>query len=382
MDLEEIRRQIDETDDQLVKLYCHRMKLSEQVASYKIDASMEVQDHAREETKMKQVCSAAASDFENEAIKELYEQIMSISRKRQYQLIREKKGVYDLGFQKIDELGIHGKTIVFQGTDGAYSQVAMNAFFHEPDNSYHVETWRDAMEALKSGEADYAVLPIENTTAGDISENYDLMTEYGHHIVGEMLIPIRHALLGLPGSKISDIKEVVSHPQALSQCSIFLNSNRQMKQVKVENTAVAAMRVKDSGDITKASIGNRLNADIYNLEILSEDIINVDTNATLFIIVSKDEVYTKDADKVTISFELPNKSGSLYYMLSHFIYNGLNLTKISSRPIPGRNFEYRFFVEVDGTLEDDAMANALIGLLTEAGNVQILGCYKMHKQTE
>ncbi|MCR5667013.1 MAG: chorismate mutase [Eubacterium sp.] len=379
MDLQSIRKQIDETDEQLVKLYCHRMKLSEQVASYKIETSMAVQDAKREASKLEQVCQAAESDFENEAIKELYEQIMSISRKRQYQLIREIKGAYDLGFQKIEQLEVKGKTIVFQGTDGAYSQVAMNAFFHKPENSYHVETWRDAMEALKSGDADYAVLPIENTTAGDISENYDLMTEYGHHIVGEMLIPIRHALLGLPGAKMEDITEVISHPQALSQCSIFLNNNRQMKQVRVENTAVAAMRVKDSADKTKASIGNKLNADIYQLEILSEDIINVDTNATLFIIVSKESVYTKDSDKVTISFELPNKSGSLYYMLSHFIYNGLNLTKISSRPIPGRNFEYRFFVEVDGTLEDDAMANALIGLLTEAGNVQILGCYKMHK---
>lgn len=171
------------------------------------------------------------SAFNRHGIRELFEQIMSISRKRQYQLMTEH-GIYEKpDFEELDTLDYKNARIVFQGTEGAYTQLALKQYFGEDaGNSYHVETWRDAMEAIARGDADYAVLPIENSSAGIVSENYDLMVEYGHCIVGEQIIKIEHALLGVPGAKLSDITDVYSHPQALMQCARYLEGHREWEK--------------------------------------------------------------------------------------------------------------------------------------------------------
>ena len=374
-ELKSIRIKIDEVDKSLVELYLKRMALTASVAEYKIATGKEVFDKEREQQKISSVMSLADGKYEKEALGELFEQIMSISRKKQYRLIREHGKIIDNGFDVVDEIGKNGIRVVYQGTDGAYSQMALKKYFGDGCESYNVETWRDAMEDLKEGRADYAVIPIENTVAGAVSENLDLLSEYGHCIVAELVLKINHVLLGKRGTSLDSIKKIYSHPQALSQCSHFLENHRQISAVAVKNTALAAKMVKESDNPEEAAIGNRQNSRIYDLDILEENIVNVNTNATRFLIVSKEKIFVRNSNKISISFELPHEKGTLYHMLSHISYNGLNLSKIESRPIPGRNFEYRFYVDFEGNLMDEAVQNAITGMKSEAGNFSILGCY-------
>ena len=231
------------------------------------------------------------------------------------------------------------------------------------------------MEAITKGEAGYAVLPIENSSAGIVSENYDLLAEYDHCIVGEQVLPVSHALLGLPDAALSDITDVYSHPQALMQCAKYLEEHREWERHSMRNTAGAAQKVKEDGMRHKAAIASSLNAGIYGLKILKGGIQDNQTNATRFIIVTGQHIYKKDAKKTSVCFEIRHESGSLYHMLSHFIYNGINMNHIESRPVPGRAWEYRFFVDFEGNLGDAAVLNALTGLKAESIRFKILGSY-------
>ena len=373
--LEEIRTEIDSIDAQIVSLYEKRMNLAEQVAEYKINTGKKVLDREREQEKLAKIKALATTKFTRYGVSELFEQIMAMSRKRQYQMLTEHGIIEDPGFLAVDRLPLARKKIVFQGVEGAYTQVAMKEFFGADIDSYNVETWRDAMEAIKNEAADYAVLPIENSSAGIVSQNYDLLVEYGHCIVGEQIIKIDHCLLGMPQAEISDITQIYSHPQGLMQCSGFLESHRDWESVSVKNTAMAAKKIKDDGNRHQAAIASVLTADIYGLKILARDIRDNRNNCTRFIIVSKKKMYVKNAEKISVCFELPHESGTLYHMLSHFIYNNLNMNKIESRPVQGRNWEYRFFIDFEGNLEDGAVQNALRGLKEESVKLKILGNY-------
>lgn len=374
-DLLELRDEIDKIDQQIVALYEERMQISEQVADYKISTGKKVFDKERENQKLKTLTGLAHSTFTKHGIRELFEQIMAMSRKKQYQLLTQHGIVEKPDFVEIEKLDYADARIVFQGVEGAYSQVALKEYFGEHTNSYHVETWRDAMEAIKNGEADYAVLPIENSSAGIVPENYDLLVEYDNCIVGEQIIKIDHALLGVKGAKLSDIDTVYSHPQALMQCSKYLEDHREWDKKSLKNTAASAQKIQQEGKINQAAIANIKTADIYGLEVLDEAIQNNQDNSTRFIIVTGKKIYEKTAGKISICFEVPHESGSLYHMLSHFIYNDLNMNKIESRPVQGKAWEYRFFVDFDGNLNDGAVQNALSGLKEEANHVKILGNY-------
>lgn len=231
------------------------------------------------------------------------------------------------------------------------------------------------MEAVESKSADYAVIPIENSSAGAVRDNYDLMLRHDNVIVAEICIPVDHMLLGLPGASLDDIRTVYSHPQALMQSGRYLNAHSQWRQISVENTAVAAKKIISDQDKTQAAVASRAAGKLYGLEALAEGINHNKNNATRFIILAKDHIYRRDAGKVTICFELPHKSGTLYNMLGNLIYNGVNMRMIESRPILGRNWEYRFFVDVEGNLSDTAIQNALRSVSEEAANMRILGNY-------
>lgn len=374
-DLLELRDEIDEIDDQIVKLYERRMKIAEEVAEYKIHTGKKVFDKKREDEKLAKLTAKAESDFTEHGIYELFEQIMAVSRKRQYQLLTAKGLGEDTGFTMVDKLDYANARIVFQGTEGAYSEQAMKTYFGERCDSYHVDTWKDAMEAIKNKEADYAVLPIENSSAGIVSENYDLMVEYDNYIVGEQIIKIEHALLGLPDAEITDITSVYSHPQALMQCSEYFDEHKDWAKISVKNTAMAAQKIGNDKKKNQAAIAGSINADIYGLKVLANSIQDNKENSTRFIIVTNRKIYVKNARKISICFEIPHESGSLYHMLSHFIYNNLNMTRIQSRPVKDKNWEYRFFIDFDGNLEDSAVQNALRGLKAETESFKILGNY-------
>ncbi|MBO5112300.1 MAG: prephenate dehydratase [Lachnospiraceae bacterium] len=375
MDLLELRGRIDEIDQQIVALYEKRMEVSKQVAEYKIETGKRVFDKAREEEKIQKVKSLTHNDFNSHGIEELFEQIMCMSRKLQYQLISEHGGLNKLPFIKVDCLETQKARVVFQGAEGAYSQAAMHQYFGDQIDSFHVDTFRDAMMAIDEGSADFAVLPIENSTAGMVSEIYDLLVEFENYIVGEQIIKIEHCLMAVPGTELSDIKTVYSHPQSLMQSARFLNNHPDWRQISMQNNAFAARKVADEKDKTQAAIASEYAAKLYDLEILKKGVNQSDTNSTRFIIVTNQKIFLKDAKKVSICFEVAHESGSLYHMLSHFIYNNLNMNRIESRPIENRNWEYRFFIDFDGNLSDSAVKNALRGLREEARNMKILGNY-------
>ena len=374
-DLLEIRDEIDELDDKIVELYERRMQLTTEVAEYKIETGQQIFDKEREDSKLHTLEEKTHTDITRKGVRELFEQIMAMSRKNQYQLLTAHGVNFDCEFTQVKGLDYSNARIVFQGLEGAYSQEAMEQFFGENCDSFHVDTWKDAMEAIRTGKADYAVLPIENSSAGIVSENYDLLVEYDNYIVGEQIIRINHALLGLADAQESDITKIYSHKQSLMQCSDFLEAHKEWEKFSLSNNAVAAKKVKEDGRVDQAAIASAKNAEIYGLKVLKNSIQNNKNNSTRFIVVTGKKIYTPQANRISICFEVNHESGALYQALSHFIYNDINMINIQSRPIQNKNWEYRFFVDFEGTFSDNAVRNALRGLKEETISFKILGTY-------
>ena len=375
IDLQHLRDQLDDIDGQIVHLYEKRMDICREVAEYKIENGKQVLDKEREKSKLQTLKAMASNDFYRHGVEELFEQIMSMSRKLQYQLLSKRGVIGRLPFMEVDSLKQASARVVFQGVEGANSEAAMRAYFGDQVNSFHVESFRDAMEAIEEGMADFAVLPIENSSAGIVSSIYDLLVEFENYIVGEQVMKIENCLMSVKGAKLSDIRTVYSHPQALMQSAKYLEEHREWQQISMLNTAEAARMVAREQDPSKAAIANSLAAKLYDLDILEPEMCSNAANSTRFIIVTNQKIYRKDAGKISICFEIPHESGSLYHAMSHFIYNGLNMCKIESRPIEGRNWEYRFFLDFEGNLNDSAVKNALRGLRDETCNMRILGNY-------
>ena len=373
--LEELRNELDRIDPQIIQLYEERMSVCEEVGEIKIEEGRKVFDRNREQQKLAQVTREAKDPFYKKGLTELFEQLMSQSRKLQYQLLTKKGALGRLPFIGVEELDWKNSRVVFQGTDGAYSQAAMHKFFSKDVNSFHVQTFRDAMEAIEEGSADFAVLPIENSSAGMVSEMYDLLEEFENYIVGEVILPINHYLVGTENTTLESIERVYSHPQALMQCSKFLDRHGSWQQIGAANTAVAAKKILNENDPTQAAICSEHAAEIYGLKILEEKINHNLNNSPRFIVVTNQKIFLKKAQKISICFEVAHESGSLYHLLSHFIYNDLNMTKIESRPIEGKTWEYRFFVDFEGNMGDAAVKNAIRGLREESKSLKILGNY-------
>lgn len=375
MDLMECRKALDEIDAEIVRLFENRMDICAQVAEDKIKTGKKVFDKEREQQKIAAVKAMASDSFRAHGVEELFEQLMSMSRKMQYGIMG-KNGVNGrIPFIAVDELDLKDATVVYQGTEGAYSQQAMHTYFGSDVKSFNVETFRDAMLAIAEGNADFGVLPIENSSAGIVSENYDLLVDFENYIVAEQIISIDHCLLGLEGAKEEDIKNVYSHPQALMQCSEYLTAHKEMQQHTYPNTAMAAKKIVDDRDMTQAAIAGRSAAAAHGLSIIKESINYASKNSTRFIIVTNQKIYRKAAGKISICFEIPHESGSLYRILSNFIYNDINMNRIESRPLPDRPWEYRFFIDIEGNLEDAGVKNALRGIREETKNMKILGNY-------
>lgn len=373
--LEELRLQLDEIDRQIAGLFEERMEICREVGEFKVKAGRKVFDRTREHEKLADVAGMVSGEFNKKGILELYEQLMSMSRKLQYQLLVEAGALGRLPFIEVKSLDGDNARVVFQGVEGAYSQAAMQHYFGEEINSFHVRTFREAMEAIEEGSADYAVLPIENSSAGAVNEMYDLLVEFENYIVGETIIPITHTLSGLEGTRPEEIQRVYSKAEALMQTSRFLDAHSGWQQISVVNTAVAAKKILQDQDKAQAAVCSAYAAKVHGLAVLEADINDEPNNSTRFIVVTNQKIFLESASKISICFELPHESGSLYRILSHFIYNDLNMTKIESRPVEGKNWEYRFFVDFEGNLADAAVKNAIRGLREEARNLKILGNY-------
>lgn len=387
-ELKRLRDQIDEVDEDIVKLFEKRMSLSEDVAEYKRSIGKPVLDTKRQKEKVEKVRSLAHSDFNAQGVESLFNQLMTISRMRQYTILSGMTSEYS-GFSPIEGRRLEGAKegadfdrvpfdentrIAYSGLAGAYGHQAMLGYFGERKAAFSVPTFQECMDAIQKGKADYGVLPIENSSTGIITDVYDLMSEYDNYIVGEYVVRVSHALLACPGAKLSDIQTVYSHPQGLLQCRDFL-SDKDWREISLSNTAIAAKKVKDDGDLTQAAIASEDAAKINGLSVLASGINDIQNNSTRFIIITNQKLYLRNADQISICFELPHASGTLYNILSHFIFNGLNMNRIESRPIPGKKWQYRFFIDFDGCLSSREVRNALTGIESETENFRILGNY-------
>ena len=375
LDLLEIRKQIDDIDHQLVELYEKRMKLCGDVAQYKIETGKKVLDTKREQEKLEALSRIVADEKDKHGVNELFTQIMAMSRKMQYKLLEDDGKTLRLPYTAIDEIDKVNCKVVYQGVEGAYSHIATRQFFGENVNCYNVGTWKDAMEAVKNGEADYAVLPIENSTAGVVAAVMDLLQEYDNYIIAEVPVKVEHALLGLDDTDLDKVNMVYSHPQALAQCSKFLEQHPDWQQISTNNTALSAKKILEEQDNTHVAIASKEAAEIFGLKVLKEHLNYNDMNVTKFAVISKERKFVKGARKMSICMEITHEPGSLYNLLSHMIYNGLNMTRIESRPIVGREWEYRFFIDFEGNIDDEGVLNALHGIEEEASAIKFLGNY-------
>jgi len=373
MDLQESRKKIDDVDHKLVELFEYRMQLALNIAEYKRSVGKPVYDPAREEEKLAALELITKNDFNKKAVVDLFSQIMSMSRRLQYMTL---DNLESLGFTAADLLDSqNGTKVVFYGEKGSYTEQAMLEYFKPEVIGIPKGTFREVMQAIKNKEAQYGVLPIENSSTGTLSDIFDLLAEYDNFIIGEHLVKIEHSLWGIKGADISDIKKVYSHQQGFLQCSDFLSQQENITQIDGGSTASSARRVLEEADITQAAISSKIAGEYYGLQLLKASIHNEDHNTTKFIIISNKKIYVKESERISICFELPHKSGSLYHILSHFIYNNINMTRIESRPITGKAFKYRFFVDIEGNLESPSIKNALHCIMEEAIEMKILGSF-------
>ena len=289
----------DKIDNEIAELYEKRMEVCRKVGEYKVKSGKKVFDRQREKEKLADVMSKVEGDFNKKGIQELYQQLMSMSRKLQYSQLVEAGALGRLPFIRIENLDRENARVVFQGTEGAYSQAAMYQFFGRDVNNFHVRTFREAMEAIEEGSADYAVLPIENSTAGTMNEMYDLLDEFENYIVAETILPVVHTLSGLPGAKLSDIKKVYSKTEALMQTSEFLDDHGDWQKISVVNTAVAAKKVIEEQDISQAAVCSAYAAKVHGLEVLVDEINDDEDNST-FYRCNESKIFLKNASKISI----------------------------------------------------------------------------------
>ncbi len=372
VDLKESRDKIDKIDRQIAELFEERMKVATDVAAYKRSTGKKVYDPVREEEKLKTLRGLSDNEFNKTGIEDLFRQIMSISRKYQYQVLGTENELKQI-FRQVNSFNTDSDTrVVCFGEHGAYTEQAMEEVFGKDITAINKNTFKEVMETVANGEAKFGVLPIENTSTGGIADIYDLLLDYDITIVAEHVIKVEQALVGVPGTKLEDIKTVYSHPQGLMQCSKFFENHPQISTKTYSSTSAAAKKVAEDADKSQAAISSTRAAGIFGLDIIKEQVNHESMNYTRFIIISNQKIFLPDAGKISLSFEIKHQAGALYNMLSNFYYNGLNLTKIESRPIENRNWEYRFFVDIEGNLNQPEVGNALASI-SEFANKLVLG---------
>lgn len=368
--LDELRKEIDKIDAQLLPLLTQRLGYAKQVAQYKHQAGLPVLNAVREKEILDRV-GTAAGEFGG-ASKVIFSTIMDVSRALQHQMLgggAELRKQIHAALQTTQEAA--HPVIACQGVPGAYSSAAAQILFPGTQILFY-EQFEDVFQAIQKGEADYGIIPVENSSAGSVHESYDLLIKYKFYIAAALELPITHCLLGIKGSRTEDIREVRSHPQGLLQCNEFIQKHK-LTAISCSNTAVAAEAIAALNNPAVAAIASRQSADLYGLDILEEGIQTNQNNSTRFIAISKQMKIDRDADKISMFFSLPHTTGSLYSTLSRFAVRGLNLTKIESRPIQGSKFQYYFYLDFTGNVRDEETINLLCALHDELPAFSFLG---------
>ena len=376
MDLKDLRNDIDAIDDQLVKLFAQRMEISAQIADYKKEKSLPIFVPAREREKLADVAEKAGPDMANYT-RVLYSMLFELSRSYQSKLTGEVSPLYREIMEAIEhtpKLFPQTPMVACQGVEGAYSQIACEKIFKNPFIMYF-KNFEGVFSAIDKGLCQYGILPLENSTAGSVKKVYDLMIKHNFSIVRTFRLKIDHNLLAKPGTKLSDIKEVYSHEQAINQCSEFLQTLTGITVIPVANTAVAADLVSKSDRKDVAALSSRSCAELYNLEILASSIQDKGNNRTRFICISKKLEIYPGSDKTSIMMVLPHRPGCLYKFLARLYTLGINVTKLESRPIPDRDFEFMFYFDLETSIYSEEFVQLMCELENLCEDFKYLGSY-------
>ena len=369
MELSEIRQQIDQIDNEIIRLFLQRMHCSEEVARYKIQNGKAVFDPAREEAILQKVANLAGPDFAG-AARLLYSSIMAVSRERQHQMMNSGEALRTLAATAPQALPTVQK-VACPGVSGSFTHRAAMRLFPDSEPAFYTN-FEDVFAAVADGTVDLGVVPVENSTAGSVNTVFDLILRHRFYIVGATSLHIHHHLCALPDS--GPITDVVSHPQALAQCSNMIRQ-KGLTAHEYSNTAAAARMLSIEKPPHTAVLCPRRAAEEYGLTILEEDVQNVKNNCTRFIAISRTCCLPLHARKISLCFSIPHLPGSLNGVLSRFAMNGLNLTKVESRPIPGKTFEYDFYLDFTGNLHDAHTLNLIAALSDELPRFSFLGNY-------
>ena len=376
MDISELRQQIDDTDRQMVELYCRRMDIAEKIGRFKRENGLPVLDSERERNLLNRVAELAGEKNE-QGIRAMYQLLMDHSRLRQQTEGRPESRIGALireSAASTPELFPEKAMAACQGVEGAYSQLACEKMIRYPSIMY-CRTFENVFSAIESGLCRYGILPIENSLAGSVNSVYDLLISHHCYIVRSARIKIDHTLLALPGTDPGQIREIWSHEQAIQQCSAFLSEHKEWHVNICENTAVAARMVAESGRKDVAAISSGHCAALYGLECLSTEIQNNSNNHTRFICISKTPEIYPGANHTSLMLVLPNRPGSLYEVLSRFNAQGINLIKLESRPLPGRDFEFMFYFELEGSVGSPSFKKLIEELDITLSQFTYLGSY-------
>lgn len=382
LDLEEIRSRIDHIDRKLVELIEERLEIVKEVALYKKENNMKIFDRKREE----EVVYKNLSNVKNEELKHYIEIILKdiMDSSKEYQKFK-------IGSPKkyVNSLNFNGKNLGYTGVPGAYAYEVMINLLKNSKNSdgstgvrakkiLNFNTHKELVEGVESGKIDFAILPIENSIVGEVRDSIDLINKRSIYIVGEVKHRIEHNLLGIKGSKIEDIKRVYSHEQALMQCSEFLGKYPKWEKVKMNNTALSAKYIGDTKNKENACIANMETREMYNLELLQPDINNEKENFTRFFIVSNKNLICENSEKISVITSTKNESGALMKLLKVFSDYGLNMVNLKSRPKANKPWEYYFYIDFEGNLEEENVEKALKEIREKSIYLQILGNYKIY----
>lgn len=369
-DLAALRKSLDDIDSVLVSALGERARLARHIAQVKADSDGPVRDADRE-TALLQHRSAVGErlGLDPAFVRRIFREILDDSVRRQQDALQTSAA------DAQQEL-----RVAFQGTEGAYGHQAAlqhSSVAQRPVTFKAYGSFKSMLEAVIDGHVDRALLPIENTTAGSVYESYDLLLRFNLSILGEEIVDVRHCLLGVSDVPIESLRRIHSHPQALSQCSEFLSSLADCEGVAAANTALAAKHVRTLGSTTEAAIASEEAGAHFGLTVLRRDIANQPVNYTRFVVVaaSPADCDPRISAKVSMVLSTRHEHGALVRCLNVIADEGLNVTKLESRPRPGTPWEYVFYIDVEGHISSPRMQAALAGLAERTVFVKVLGCY-------
>lgn len=375
-----MRAEIDRLDRELAEIFLRRLEVSGELGLYKQSQGLPALDQRRELEIIRNASGLAVTDHQRPEVAKLFETILSLSRREQRN--RAAGGAPGEGYLRCAQAQaearqpVQNPRVVYQGVAGAYSEMSAIQFFGKDSNCVGLPNFDEVFQAVDRGEADYGVVPIENSSTGGIRQVYELLGQYRHYIVGENTVKVEHCLIAPHGASLDTITHVYSHEQGLFQSDRFLKQYPHWVQIPYGDTAGSARYVAQTGDITKAAICSSRAAELYGLDVLVRGVNYNGNNTTRFVVVSPKMELREGADKISAVLSLPHEVGSLNEVLTIFAIHGLNLEKIESRPMPGKSWEYLFFVEFSGRLEDPETDAALRELSQACTDLRIMGGYR------